>query len=214
MINNFTTFETAKSFLSGSEYALLSFEEDTTITLAAQVLAQKRNVKLKSYVPHNFYVKVMYNRAIVSAKLFFTDKQLVLDFGEAEEIFTEKWQTFVYYSLQKKESIDYLRYLESEMIDEFKEIDKTYLDLISENPEKEEDYVEMHDRVLKDRTIEFRYLKELEREAGITYKGYDPFHHPFFNPEQKKPERLIDIVLRRNELVRNQRAILEAEEER
>ncbi len=188
MANKFTNFKMVKEFLKSTQYPIV--ETETTQEYAHKT----RTVNAKYDEPNHFFVTTKYNRATTKCEIYFSDLELVLDFKECEETYKKEWHLFVAHYLKGRDQVNYVRFLESKMIEELKETDRYFLDKISENPKNEEELSIRHDFVIKEILYQNKYLKELEYKLGLLHeKSYNPFAHPFFLKKEAKP-RLVDIV--------------------
>lgn len=187
----FANLDIVKEFLKKEK---LSIVESEGINQVNTII--KSSITDKPYVPHTYNV-VIYDedhRSNISAELYFTDYEVVLDCQVATHSFDYKWQTFLTYYLKDNKRYDYVRSIEDQMVKNLKLTDSEYLEEIEQNPSKKLTLSDDHDFMIKEIIIGFKYLKEIEADLGIEHKyGYNPFIHPYFIEKPKQP-RLVDII--------------------
>lgn len=197
--HNYTTFEMAREFLRRQNLPIVGTEPIIEIRQPV-----KKGNKIETEKNHNpFHFRItFYDEDVhsnVEAELYFTDYKLVLECVAgnsrvAEFDFDDKWQVFVAFELKGAQQAKYVKSIEEQMIKNLQLADKEFLDDASSHPEKEDDFADMHDYMVKETIIAFGYLKALEKNLGLLHEqAYNPFAHPYINPKAKEP-RLVDIV--------------------
>lgn len=188
MANKFTNFKMVKEFLRTTPYPIIETEP------VEECSEKFRTVKVKYDEPNHYFVTTKYERATLKCEIYFSDIELNLDFKECEETYKREWHLFVASYLKGKDRVNYIKFLESKMIEELKETDRYFLDKISEEPKNEEELSLRHDDVVKEILFQHKYLKELEHKFGLLHeKSYNPFAHPYFIKKVKRPS-LAEIV--------------------
>ena len=191
--HNYTNLEIAKRFLQTVNFPI---DESSPIQEIKPLCFKGKKAVKHDTLPYSFNVTI-YDKDVkhhMPCELYFSDYKLVLDFGVAKQEFDSNWQIFTTYCLKGSTQANYVKAIENQMVKNLQTIDREFLDDIMNNPEKEDDLVDMHDYMVKEILYRFKYLKTIEKDLGLLHeKAYNPFAHPYFAKKEQEP-RLVEIV--------------------